>query len=73
MKHVFLKNIFSLVLGLRSAKASRKLNATNMCVETAAQAVSTHLLPLLALQKWSGGMFLHKYLLIGTAGEQNTN
>lgn len=34
MKHTFLKNIFSLVLGQSSVKASRKLNATSVCVET---------------------------------------
>lgn len=42
-----LKNetFFSLVLGQSSIKASRRLNATKVCVEIAAQAASTHLLP----------------------------
>lgn len=49
---MYFSKVSSPLFGAKSAKASRKLNATNMCVEAAAQAASTHLLPLLlALQR----------------------
>lgn len=71
MKLVFLNNIFALVLGQSSAKASRKLNATK--VETAAGAASTLLLPLPRPSRGEHeGCIAHKFTY-STAGEQKEN